>query len=109
MRVVNHHSFNTAVAEDFGVEKAIILDPIVYWQRECQESKNGQYWFRPIEAFAQCFTFFTPRKIAELLRQMEKDGLIKTEQRKGMDRTKGYRVTQLGLSYYPVGKCVIED
>ncbi len=40
---------------------------------------------------------------------MEKDGPIKTEQRKGMDRTKGYRVTQLGLSYYPVGKCVIED
>ena len=109
MRVVNHHSFNTAVAEDFGVEKAIILDPIVIWQRKSKEAQDGQFWFKTIEAFAFAFKFFTSRKIAELLRQMEKDGLIKTEQRKGMDRTKGYRVTQLGLSYYPVGKCVIED
>ena len=109
MRVINHHSFNTAVAEDFGVEKAIILENLVFWQRESVYAENGQYWVRPIEEFSRCFTFFNPRKIAELLRQMEKDGLIKTKQTNGMDRTKEYRVMLLGLSYYPIGKSVIEE
>ena len=43
MRVINHHSFNTAVAEDFGVEKAIILENLVFWQRESVYAENGQY------------------------------------------------------------------
>ena len=43
MRVINHHSFNTAVAEDFGVEKAIILEHFVFWVRKNYANRKNIY------------------------------------------------------------------
>ena len=106
MRVVNHHSFNTAVAEDFGVEKAIILEHFVFWVRKNYANriniyKDGKaYTYNSAEAFAEIFTYFKARKIAELLRQMEADGLIQSIQIHGTDRRKSYTVSDKGWSYY---------
>ena len=108
MRVVNHHSFNTAVAEDFGVEKAIILEHFVFWVRKNYANrkniyKDGKaYTYNSAEAFAEIFTYFKARKIAELLRQMEADGLILSIQIHGTDRKKSYTVSDKGWSYYTV-------
>ena len=108
MRVVNHHSFNTAVAEDFGVEKAIILEHFVFWVRKNYANrkniyKDGKaYTYNSAEAFAEIFTYFKARKIAELLRQMEADGLIQSIQIHGTDRKKSYTVSDKGWSYYTV-------
>lgn len=106
MRVINHHSFNTAVAEDFGVEKAIILEHFVFWVRKNYANriniyKDGKaYTYNSAEAFAEIFTYFKARKIAELLRQMEADGLIQSIQIHGTDRRKSYTVSDKGWSYY---------
>lgn len=108
MRVVNHHSFNTAVAEDFGVEKAIILEHFVFWVRKNYANrkniyKDGKaYTYNSAEAFAEIFTYFKARKIAELLRQMEADGLIQSIQIHGTDRKKSYTVSDKGWNYYTV-------
>ena len=108
MRVVNHHSFNTAVAEDFGVEKAIILEHFVFWVRKNYANrkniyKDGKaYTYNSAEAFTEIFTYFKARKIAELLRQMEADGLIQSIQIHGTDRKKSYTVSDKGWSYYTV-------
>lgn len=108
MRVINHHSFNTAVAEDFGVEKAIILEHFVFWVRKNYANrkniyKDGRaYTYNSAEAFAEIFTYFKARKIAELLRQMEADGLIQSIQIHGTDRKKSYTVSDKGWSYYTV-------
>ena len=108
MRVINHHSFNTAVAEDFGVEKAIILEHFVFWVRKNYANrkniyKDGKaYTYNSAEAFAEIFTYFKARKIAELLRQMETDGLIQSIQIHGTDRKKSYTVSDKGWSYYTV-------
>ena len=70
MRVINHHSFNTAVAEDFGVEKAILLEHFVFWVRKNYANriniyKDGKaYTYNSAEAFAEIFTYFKTRKIA---------------------------------------------
>ena len=106
MRVVNHHSFNTAVAEDFGVEKAILLEHFVFWVRKNYANriniyKDGKaYTYNSAEAFAEIFTYFKTRKIAELLRQMEADGLLHSIQIRGTDRRKSYTVSDKGWSYY---------
>ena len=108
MRVINHHSFNTAVAEDSGVEKAIILEHFVFWVRKNYANrkniyKDGKaYTYNSAEAFAEIFTYFKARKIAELLRQMEADGLIQSIQIHGTDRKKSYTVSDKGWSYYTV-------
>ena len=108
MRVINHHSFNTAVAEDFGVEKAMILEHFVFWVRKNYANrkniyKDGKaYTYNSAEAFAEIFTYFKARKIAELLRQMEADGLIQSIQIHGTDRKKSYTVSDKGWSYYTV-------
>lgn len=108
MRVVNHHSFNTAVAEDFGVEKAIILEHFVFWVRKNYANRKNiyedgkAYTYNSAEAFAEIFTYFKARKIAELLRQMEADGLIQSIQIHGTDRKKSYTVSDKGWSYYTV-------
>lgn len=108
MRVINHHSFNTAVAEDYGVEKAIILEHFVFWVRKNYANrlniyKDGKaYTYNSAEAFAEIFTYFKARKIAELLRQMEADGLIQSIQIHGTDRKKSYTVSDKGWSYYTV-------
>ena len=106
MRVINHHSFNTAVAEDFGVEKAILLEHFVFWVRKNYANriniyKDGKaYTYNSAEAFAEIFTYFKTRKIAELLRQMEADGLLHSIQIRGTDRRKSYTVSDKGWSYY---------
>ena len=111
MRVVNHHSFNTAVAEDFGVEKAILLEHFVFWVRKNYANriniyKDGKaYTYNSAEAFAEIFTYFKTRKIAELLRQMEADGLLHSIQIRGTDRRKSYTVSDKGWSYYIVQGC----
>ena len=108
MRVINHHSFNTAVAEDYGIEKAIILEHFVFWVRKNYANrkniyKDGKaYTYNSAEAFAEIFTYFKARKIAELLRQMESDGLIQSIQIHGTDRKKSYTVSDKGWSYYTV-------
>ena len=111
MRVVNHHSFNTAVAEDFGVEKAILLEHFVFWVRKNYANriniyKDGKaYTYNSAEAFAEIFTYFKTRKIAELLRQMEADGLLHSIQIRGTDRRKSYTVSDKGWSYYIAQGC----
>lgn len=99
------HHFTVEVAEQYGIEKAVILDNFVFWcQKNLANKKNihngKAYTYNTSEALAEIFPYFKPRKIAELLRQMENDNLIKSNYFHGRERVKSYTVTDYGMSFY---------
>lgn len=100
-----NHSFNVDVATDFGIEKAVILHNFYFWIKENKANnrniyKGKAYTYNTSEAFAELFPYLKARKIAELLRQMEYDGLIESVQNKGINRVKSYTLTDKALEYY---------
>jgi hypothetical protein len=105
------HHFSVEVAEQYGIEKAVILDNFVFW---CQKNfanrkniHNGKaYTYNTSEALGEIFPYFKPRKIAELLRQMENDNLLKSAYFHGRERVKSYTVTDYGMSFYLLQKNV---
>lgn len=99
------HCFNVEVAKVYGIEKAVILENFIFWvEKNAANNVNVHggraYTYNSAEAFAVLFPYFTPRKIAELLRQMEKDGLIESGQFHGLDRKKSYTVTDRARAFY---------
>jgi DNA-binding PadR family transcriptional regulator len=99
------HSFNVQVAIDYSIEKAVLLDNFFYWcQQNAANGKNihrgRAYTYNTAEAFAQLFPYLKARKIAELLRQMELDGLLLSAQTQGTNRVKSYTLTDKALEYY---------
>ena len=109
-----NHSFNVEVATDYGVEKAILLENFYFWITENKANNrniyNGKaYTYNTSEAFAEMFPYMKARKIAELLRQMEYDGLIESIQNKGTNRVKSYTLTDKALEYYTTVHQVKEE
>ena len=99
------HSFNTQVATDYNIEKAILLHNIYFWCKKNEANNvniyNGKaYTYNTAEAFAMIFPYMTPRKIAETLRQMEAEGLLYSIQNKGTNRVKSYTTTEKAEEYY---------
>lgn len=102
---MNKHAFNVQVATEYSIEKAVLLDNFFYWcQQNAANNKNiykgRAYTYNTAEAFAQLFPYLKARKIAELLRQMETDGLLLSAQTQGTNRVKSYTLTDKALSYY---------
>lgn len=110
-----NHSFSVQIAVEYGIEKAILLENFYFWFRKNRANKknvqNGKvYTYNTSEAFAELFPYLTPRKIAQLLREMEKeDGLIESGQFGKYDRTKSYTLTEKSLSFFENGKSKNED
>jgi hypothetical protein len=102
---MNKHSFSVKVAEQYGIEKAILLDNFFFWcQQNAANGKNihqgRAYTYNTAEAFAQLFPYMKARKIAELLRQMETDGLLQSLQNQGTNRVKSYTLTDKAQAFY---------
>ena len=102
---MNKHSFSVNVAQDFNIEKAVLLDNFYFWcQQNAANGKNihqgRAYTYNTAEAFAQLFPYMKARKIADLLRQMETDGLLLSLQNQGTNRVKSYTLTDKALAYY---------
>ena len=91
MRVIRRDSFNSHIADVFGVKEAIVLETLIEYPR-LRNSKSD------LEKI--CY-YFSSRQIAEALRRLEKYELIKSFQDLGMNRTKFYKATEKALSYYP--------
>jgi hypothetical protein len=103
-----NHSFNVKVAEEFGIEKAILLENFYFWiiknRANNKNLHNGKYYtYNTAEAFEKLFPYMKARKIAQLLREMEhEDGLLISGQFNNYDRTKSYTLTDLAMSYFEV-------
>ena len=103
-----NHSFNVEIAQQFGIEKAILLENFYFWIVKNRANKknyhNGKYYtYNTSEAFEKLFPYMKARRIAQLLREMEhEDGLLLSGQFGNYDRTKSYTLTDIAMSYFEV-------
>jgi hypothetical protein len=98
-----NHSFDTNIANKYGVYPAIILNNIYFW---CEKNKannknyhDGFYWtYNSVEAFTKIFSYLSKRQIRTALKTLEDEGLIKTGcyNKIAYDRTKWYAITVKG-------------
>ena len=103
-----NHSFNVKVTEEYGIEKAILLENFYFWviknRANNKNLHNGRYYtYNTAEAFEKLFPYMKSRRIAQLLREMEhEDGLLISGQFNNYDRTKSYTLTDIAMSYFEV-------
>lgn len=99
------HSFDIEIAQEYGIETAIILKHLYFWIKKNESNDDnyfeGKYWtYNSIKAFADLFPYMTERKIRSTLVKMEEQGLIITGNfnKSQYDRTKWYTLTDFAYS-----------
>ena len=108
------HSFNVSVAEQVGVNAAILLQTIKWW---CEKNKandrhehDGLYWtYNSIKAWQELYPYLGKSAITSALRKLEERGLIVIGNfnRSAYDRTKWYAITEKGLALF--GQSISEN
>mgnify|MGYP002445049899 CR=1 FL=1 len=95
--------FDADVAEEVGIEAAIILWNIGYWiehnAANGQNEHDGRYWtYNSQKAFQELFPFMSAGKIRGALKRLEDGGYILTGNynRVAYDRTLWYALTEKG-------------
>lgn len=94
------HAFSIELANRIGVEKAILVHHLAYWQlsnqannRNCHE---GKFWtFNTSKAFSEILSYFSQSKVKRLLKELEeKDEIVVSGvfNRLPFDRTKWYSI-----------------
>lgn len=99
------HSFNPQIAEEYGVNAAVLFQNISFWieKNEANDRNfiDGYYWtYSSIKAFQELFPYLTARAISTALQKLEEGGLIITgnHNKSAYDRTKWYAITEKGFS-----------
>lgn len=99
------HFFNPQVAEEYGVNAAVLFQNISFWiEKNKANDRNfidGYYWtYSSIKAFQELFPYLTARAISTALQKLEDGGLIITgnHNKSAYDRTKWYAITEKGFS-----------
>lgn len=93
------HSFNTDVAERYGIQEAVLLDWLAFWLVENERNERnfyeGRYWvFNSAKALADKFHYITPNVIQKILKKLEDAGIIISGNfnKNKFDRTKWYSI-----------------
>ena len=91
------HRFNVQVAQAYGVNEAIILENISFWQAKNEANNHnfndGRYWvYNSIKAFDKLFPYWSKGQITRLLKNLEDaEALVSGNYNKiSYDRTKWY-------------------
>lgn len=108
------HSFDTEIAEQYGVNAAIILNNMFFWvEKNIANETNffdGRYWtYNSVKAFSKLFPYLTTRAIGVALKKLIDDGLVVTGNynKSSYDRTLWYAITEKGYSI--IQKCKMDD
>ena len=98
---MNVYHFDVKDAEQYGVEKAVILYNLRFWLEKNKANghneHDGYYWtYNGAEAMTELFPFFKSHKIKRLMQQLEDDGVIISGNYNDnkFDRTKWYTMPQ---------------
>ena len=101
---MNTHSFSTEIAEQLGVEGALMLQHLYFWhQRNEGNDKNfhdDHYWtYNSIKGFSAIFPYLKEYSIRKILEKLEQQEYILTGNYNKVkyDRTKWYCLTTKGL------------
>lgn len=99
------HFFSPEVAEEYGVNAAILLQNLSYWiEKNRANDRNyidGMYWtYSSVKAFQELFPYLTARAISTALQKLEDAGIIISgnHNKSAYDRTKWYAITEKGFS-----------
>lgn len=94
------HSFNTDLAAEFGIEKAIILDNFCFWIAENERNErnfiDGRTWiYQTAKALNAKFHYIPQRSLANYLKELENDGILISAYHNDnpFDRTKWYALS----------------
>lgn len=100
------HHFNTDIANEYGIEEAIILHNLFFWiSKNAANGKNfydGSYWtYNSISGYAKLFKYINIDKIRRVIASLVKNGLIKKGNYNDnkMNHTNWYAFTDKGLEY----------
>ena len=100
------HYFDVAMAQEFGVNAAVIFANICYWieknRANGRHCYDGRYWtYNSLKAFGEMFPYLSERQIRFALQKLVSDGLIITGcyNREKYDRTAWYALTPKGCLY----------
>lgn len=102
VRVMSRHSFDPSIAQQVGVNAAVIYQNIVWWaEKNAANDKHGHdglWWtYNSIAAFAELFPYLTGKQIRVALDKLEAAYLIVSGNfnKSPYDRTKWYAPTCL--------------
>lgn len=101
-----NHSFNTTVAELYGLQEAILLENIYFWCKKNEANNKlteGEPWtYNTVKAFNTQFKYLSPAVITRALKNLEKEGLIKISEfnTNAYDHTKWYCITDKCRKYF---------
>ena len=105
------HSFDTDVAQQIGVNCAIILRHLYFWiEKNIANESNfydGRYWtYSSVKALEDIFPYLTGKQIRSSLKKLVDDGIVVTGNynRSAYDRTMWYAITEKGFSILHINK-----
>ena len=104
------HIFDIEIAEQYGINAAILLENIGFWTAQSEANEinfhDGSYWtFNSCRALQELFPYMSKRQIHSALEKLINDGLIVTGNynKVAYDRTLWYTLTQKGKSILHFG------
>ena len=107
-----NHSFDVSIAEQLGLNQAIIIQHIYYWHLRNEGNNknfiNNRYWtYNSITGFSKLFPYLSEKQIRYSLNTLKKDGYVITanHNKMGYDRTLWYAMTKKGLSLFVSSIC----
>lgn len=101
-----NHSFNTKVAELYGLEEAILLENIYFWCKKNETNNKltqGKPWtYNTVKAFNLQFKYLSPAIITRALKNLAKYELIEVGEfnANAYDHTKWYCITDKARSFF---------
>ncbi len=99
------HSFDVEIANELGIEKAIIIQNLIFWINKNIANKvnihDGKtYTYNSYEAFAELFPYMKLNTIKRVIRELENDGYIESRNdlnSTSYDKTKWYCICDTPL------------
>ena len=108
------HTFDTEIAEQYGLLESILLNHIYYWTEKNRANEmnfyDGNYWtYNSTRAFNELFPYVSEKQIRNALKHLREDGILLTGNynKSSYDRTLWYALSKKGLSI--VQKCQMEE
>jgi len=94
---VSKFYFNPNIAKQYGVNEAIVLEYIFFWQSRGKKKRDGRYWtYGSVSTITKHFPFWSNKQVWRILKSLEEKEaiLVGSFNKKGYDRTKWYSVNE---------------
>ena len=95
------HSFDTIIAEKYGLEESILIDNLLFWitknKANSKHFYNGKYWtYNSTKAFSELFPYWNEKKISRIIASLVEQNVIEKGcfNQNAYDRTSWFSFTE---------------